>query len=244
MEPGPSTVRARCPNPWIIREFPITFLLALVTSHIQFSSVIHSCPTLCDPMDCSTPGFPVLHHLTELAQTHVHWVGDAIQPSHPLSSPSPPAFNLSQHQGLFQWVASSHQVAKVLELQSQSFQWIFRTDWLVWSPCSPRDFQESCPTPQFKCINSSMLSFHYGLTLTSISDYWKNHNFDYTDLCRFVTVFLPRSKRLLISWLQSPSAVILESKKTVSHCLHCFPIYLHEAMGLEAMILVFWNVEF
>ena len=84
-----------------------------------------------------------------------------------------------------------------------------------------------------------MLSFHYGLTLTSINDYWKNHNFDYTDLCRFVIVFLPRSKRLLISWLQSPSAVILEPKKIVSHCLHCFPIYLHEAMGLEAMILVF-----
>ena len=98
----------------------------------QFSSVAQSCPTLCDPMDCSTPGFPVHHQLPELAQTHVHWVSDAIQPSHPLSSLSPPAFNLSQHQGLFQWVSSSHQVAKVLELQlqHQSFQWIFRTDFL------------------------------------------------------------------------------------------------------------------
>ena len=97
----------------------------------QFSSVTPSCPTLCDPMDCSTPGFPVHHQLPELAQTHVHWVSDAIQPSHPLSSPSPPAFNLSQPQGLFQWVSSLHQVAKVLELQlqlqHQSFQWIFRT---------------------------------------------------------------------------------------------------------------------
>ena len=82
------------------------------------------------PMDCSTPGFPALHHLTELAQTHVHRVGDAIQPSHPLSSPSPPAFNLSQLPGFFQRVSSSHQVAKVLELQHQSFQWIFRTDFL------------------------------------------------------------------------------------------------------------------
>ena len=72
------------------------------------------CPTLCDPMDCSTPGFPVLHHLSELAQTHIHWIGDAIQPSHPLSSPSSPAFNLCQDQGLFQWVGSLHQVAKVL----------------------------------------------------------------------------------------------------------------------------------
>ena len=80
------------------------------------------------PHDCSTPGFPVLHYLSESTQTHIHWVDDAIQPSPPLSSPSPPAFNLSQHQGLFQWVGSSHQVAKVLELQLQHqfFQWIFR----------------------------------------------------------------------------------------------------------------------
>ena len=98
----------------------------------QFSSVAQSCPTLCDPMDCSTPGLPVHHQLLELAQTHVHWVGDAIQPSHFLSSPSPPTFNLSQHQGLFQWVSSSYQVAKLLEfqLQHQFFQWIFRTDFL------------------------------------------------------------------------------------------------------------------
>ena len=99
---------------------------------VQFSSVAQSCLTLWDPMDFSTPGFPVHHWLLELAQTHVHWVGDATRPSHPLSSPSPPAFNFSQHQGLFKWVSSSHQVAKVLEfqLQHQSFQWIFRTDFL------------------------------------------------------------------------------------------------------------------
>ena len=83
---------------------------------IEFSSVTQLCLTLCDPMDCSTPGFPVHHQLPELAQTHVHWVGDAIQPSHPLASPSL-AFILSQHQGLFQWVGSLHQVAKVLEFQ-------------------------------------------------------------------------------------------------------------------------------
>ena len=99
---------------------------------VQFNSVTQSCLTLCDPMDCSTPGFPVHHQFPELAQIHVHWVSDANQPSHPLSSPSPPAFNLSQHQGLFQWVSSSHQVAKVLELQlqHQSFQWTPRTDLL------------------------------------------------------------------------------------------------------------------
>ena len=82
-------------------------------------------------MDCRAPGFPVLHCLPELTQTHVHWVNDAIQPSHPLSSPSPPALSLTQHQGLFQWVRSLHQVAKLLklQLQHQSFQWISRVDW-------------------------------------------------------------------------------------------------------------------
>ena len=83
----------------------------------QFSSVAQSCPTLCDPMSCSTPGLPVHHQLPEFTQTHVHRVGDAIQPSHPLLSPSPPALNRSQHQSLFQWVNSSHEVAKVLEFQ-------------------------------------------------------------------------------------------------------------------------------
>ena len=99
---------------------------------VQFSSVAQSCLTLCDPMNCSTPGFPVHHQLPEFTQTHVHWVGDAIQPSHPLLSLPPPAFSLSQHQDLFKWVSFSHQVAKVLEfqLQHQSFQWIFRTDFL------------------------------------------------------------------------------------------------------------------
>ena len=93
------------------------------TKSFQFSSVALSCLTLCDPLDCSTPDFSVHHQLPELTKTHVHWVGDAIQPSHPLSSPSLPAFNLAQHQGLFQSVSSSNQVAKALEfqLQHQSF---------------------------------------------------------------------------------------------------------------------------
>ena len=89
------------------------------TTHNQFSSIAQAYPTLCDLMDCITPGFPVHHQLQELAQTHVHWVGDAIQPSHPLSFPSPPAISPSQHHGLFHWVSSSHQVAKVLEFQLQ-----------------------------------------------------------------------------------------------------------------------------
>ena len=117
---------------WATREAPNLHLYVSF-----FSSVSSIQPLICvwlfvTPMNCSTPGFPVYHQLSELAQSHVHQVCDAIQPSHPLSSPSSPAFSLSQHQGLFQWVSSSYQVAKVLEfqLQHQSFQWIFRTDFL------------------------------------------------------------------------------------------------------------------
>ena len=127
----------------------------------------------CDPMDYSIPGFPVHHQLLEFSQTHVHRVSDAIQPSHSLLSPSPPAFDLSQHQGLVRWVRSSQQVAKVLEfqLQHQSFKWIFRTDllqdWLVWSPCSPRNSQDSSPILQFKSINSLVLSLLNGPALSS-----------------------------------------------------------------------------
>ena len=127
---------------------------------VQFSSVAQSWPTLCDPMNCSTPGLPVHHQLPEFTQTHVHWVNNAIQPSHPLSSPSPPVPNPSQYQSLFQWVNSSHKVAKVLEFQLKhhSLQRNPRADLLqnglVGSPCSPRDSQESSPTPQFKSINS------------------------------------------------------------------------------------------
>ena len=118
----PVTVR-----PWLLR-FSAAWKLQSPQLISQFSGSVVS--DSCNHMDCSTPGLPVHHQLPEFTQTHVHWVGDAIQPSHPLSSPSPPAFNLSQHQGLFKWVSSSHQVAKVLEFQHQSFEWIFRTDFL------------------------------------------------------------------------------------------------------------------
>ena len=209
----------------------------------------------------SMPGLPFHHHLPEFTQTHVHRVGDAIQPSHPLSSPSPPVPNPSQHQSLFQWVNSSHEVAKALEFQlyHQSFQRNPRADLLqnglVGSPCSPTDSQESFPTPQFKSINSSALSFLYGPTLTSIHDYWKTialtrltfvskvMSLLFNMLSRLVTTFLPRSKRLLILWLQSPSAVIMGPKNikfvTVSIVS---PSISHEVMGLDAMI-GFLNVE-
>ena len=157
----------------------IKWIVCTIWPTMSFSSVTQSCPTPCNPMDCSIPGFPVHHQLPEPTQTHVHWVSDAIQSSHPLSSPSLHTFNLSQHQSLFKRVSSSHQMAKILEfqLQHQSFQWIFRTDFLqdglVGSPCFPRDSQESSPTPQFKSIKSSVLSFLYSPTRTSIHDSWK-----------------------------------------------------------------------
>ena len=156
----------------------------VMTNLVQFISVTQSCPTLCDPMNCSTPGLPVHHQLPEFTQTHVHWVSDTIQPSHPMSPSSPLALSFSYHQCLFQRVSSLHQGVKVLELQlqHQSFQWIFRVDflydWLVWSPCISRDFQESSLAPQFKSFNSLALSFLYGPSLTSIHGSWEKHCFD------------------------------------------------------------------
>ena len=144
----------------------------------QFGSVTQSRPTLCDPMDCSTSGFPVHHQILELANTHVHWDGNAIQPSHPLSSPSPPAFNPSQHQGLFKWVSSLHQVAKVLELQHWSFQWIFRTDslvlnqfwWTSWIFLQSKGLSRVFSNTTVQ--KHQFFSFLYGPVLTAINDYW------------------------------------------------------------------------
>ena len=185
---------------------------------LQFSPVTQSCLTLCGPMKHSTPGLPVNHQLLEFTQTHVHSVTDAIQPSHPLSSPSPPALNLSQHQGLFKWVSFSHQVAKVLQfqLQHQSFQWTPRTDLLedglVGSPCSPRDSQESSPTPQFKSINSLVFSFLYRPTLTSIlDDHWKNHS---QENWPFPVLWPVRSfPNLLAYWMQDFHSIIFSDLK-------------------------------
>ena len=200
----------------------------------QFSSVAQSCPILCNLMDCSMPGFPVHHQLPEFTQTHVHRIGDAIQPSHPLSSPSPPAFNLSQHQGSFlvsQFFASGGQSiggsasASVLPMNIQDW---FPLGLTVGSPCSLKDSQESSPTPQFKSISSSALSFLYSPALTSIHGYWKATALTrqtfvgkvmsllFNMLSRLVIAVFPRSKNLLISWLQSPSAVILEPPKIKS----------------------------
>ena len=138
-------------------EFFITQVSEFIS--VQFSSVAQSCLTLCYPMNHSTPGLH--HHLLEFTRTHAHRVSDALQSSHPLSSPSPPASNPSQHQSL-----QRHPGTDLLQ------------NGLVGSPCSPRDSQESSPTPQFKSINSSVLSFLHSPTFTSIHDHWKNHSLD------------------------------------------------------------------
>ena len=205
-------------------------------------------------MEGSMRGFPIHQQLMELAQTHVPWVSDAIQPSHPVSYSSP-ALNSSQHQG-----SSSHQVTKVLELQHQhqSIKWIWRTDFLydelVGSLCSPRDSQESSPIPQFNSSASILqqsaffiVQFSHPYMTTGKTIALTRQNFVgkvmsmlFKMLSRLVIAFLPRSKRLLISWLQTPFAVILQDKKikpiTVSIVS---PSICHEMMGLDAMILVF-----
>ena len=138
-----------------------------------------SYPTPCEPMDCSTSGFPVLYYLLEFAQTLVHWVSDAIQPSRPLSSSFPPAFNLSQDQGFFpmSWLfASSGQnieTSTLVPILLVNIQGWFSLGLTGLSPCCPRDSQKSSPAPQFESISSSVLSPLYGQTLTSVHDYWK-----------------------------------------------------------------------
>ena len=149
-------------------------------SSIQFCSVAQSCLTLCNPMDCSTPGFPVHHQFPEFTQTHVHWVGDAIQPSHPLSSPSPPTFSLSQNQVLLnesvlpiRWPKYWNFSFNISPPNEYSGLTPFRMDWL--DLLAIQGTLKSSPTPQFISINSLVLSFPYSPTLTSIHDYWKNH---------------------------------------------------------------------
>ena len=192
------------------------------------------CPVVCIPMDCSMPGFPVLH-LLDRAQTHVHWVGDAIQWSHPLFPPSPFVFNLSQYQGLLQWVTSFHQVAKILELQLQ--------------------YQPS-PAPQYESISSSVLSLLYGPILTSVHEQWKNHRFGifrsllakwclWLWYAKSVMTLLPRSRPLLISRLQSPCSDFgTQGEKNWHSFLDTFPPICLEVMGLDAMILTFWMLSF
>ena len=140
-------------------------------------------------MDCTMPGLPVHHQLLEFTQTHIHWVGDAIQPPHPVipfssclqAFPASASFPMSQ---LFPSGVQSVRVSSSASVLPMNIQdWVPLEDGLVGSPCNPRDYEEFSPTPQFKNVNSSVLSFLYSPILTPIHDYWKNHSLDYTDLC-------------------------------------------------------------
>ena len=152
-------------------------------SSVEFSSVAQSCPTLFDPMNCSTPGLPVHHQLPEFTQTHIHRVSDAIQPSHPVvpfsscpqSLPASESFPMSQ---LFPWGGQSTGVSALASFLPKNLRADLLQNGLVGSPCSSRDSQESSPTPQFKSINSSALSLLHSPTLTSIHDHGKNHSLD------------------------------------------------------------------
>ena len=170
-------------------NMPQLTIFKMISRKVQFSSVSQLCLTLCDPVNRSTPGLPVHHQLPESTQTHVHWVGDAIQPSNPLSSPSPSALNLSQHQGLFKWVSSSHQVTKVLEVSASTSVLPMNTqdwspsEWTGWISLQSKGLSRVFSNATVKSINSSVLSFLYSPTLTSIHDHWKNHSLDQMDLC-------------------------------------------------------------
>ena len=161
----------------------------------QFSSVTQSCLTLCKPMDCSTPGFPVHHQIPEHTQTHVHWVSDTIQPSHPLLSPPPPVFNLSQHQGLFKSVSSSHQVAKVLEFQvsispfnEYSGLISLRINWF--DLLAVQGTLKSLLQHHSSKASILQRSVFFMVQLSHASmTTGKNHSFDYRDLCQQSNVF-------------------------------------------------------
>ena len=191
----------------------------------------------------------------EYTQTHIRWVSDAIQPSHPLSSPSPPALYLSHHQGLFKWVSSSHQVAKVFEfqLQDQSFQWTPRMDLLAVQGTLKSLLQHhSSKASILRCSAFFIVQFSHPymttgktIALTKWTFLGKVMSLLLNMLSRLVITFLPRSKHLLISWLQSPSTVILEPRKIKSTTVSTVSPYIcHEVMGPDAMILVFWMLSF
>ena len=228
---------------------------------MSVSSVSQSCPTLCDPINCSTSGLPVHHQLPEFTQSHVHWVGDAIQPSHLLSSPSPPpstfpSIRVFSNESTFhmRWPKYWSFSFSISPSSEYSGLISFTMDWF--DLLAVLGTQESSPTPQFKSISSSVLSFLCSPILTFTHDYWKTTaltTWTFVDrvmsllfnmLSRLVITFLPRNKHLLISWLQSPSAVILEPQENkISHCFHCFPIYLPWSDETRCHDLRFLNVE-
>ena len=214
-------------------------------------------------MDCSTPGFLVLHYLPEFAQTHVHWAGDAIQPSHPLSPllllpsifPSIRVFS-SELVPCIRWPKYWRFSFSISPFNEYSGLISFRIDWLdllaVQGTLKSLLQYYSSKTSILQCS-----AFFYGTTLTSIHDYWKNHSFAihtfvdkvmallFNMLSRFVIAFLPRRKCFLILWLQSPSTVIQEPNKRKSVTISTIsPFICHDVMGLDAMVLVFWMLSY
>ena len=213
-------------------------------------------------MDCSTPGFPVLHHLQELAQTHVHWVGDAIQPSHPLlpSSLLPsifPSIRVFSNESVLLIKWPKYWSFSFSLRPSNEYSWLisFRMDWLdllavQWTLKSLLQHHNSkASILQRSAFFMVQLSHSYvttgkTITLTIWTFVGKVISLLFNKLSRCVVTFLPRSKHLLISWLQSSSEVILEPRKIVCHCFHCFPIYLPRNDGTRCHDLCFWNAEF
>ena len=226
------------------------FASQISTPSVQFSSVTQLCPTLCNCMYCSMPNFPVHHQFPELTQTHVHWVSDAIQPSHPLSYPSPPAFNLSQHQG-------SHQMVKVSVLPMNIQDW-FPLGWTGWISLQSKGLSKSlfqhhsseasilwCSAFVIVQLSHPYMTTGKTIALTRQTFGDKVMSLLFNMLSRFVITFRPRSKHLLISRLQSPSAGILEPPKIKSATVSPVSTSIcHEVMGPDAMILVFWMVTF
>ena len=219
--------------------------------------------TPCNPMDCSMPGFPVLHYLLEFAQTHVHWVNDTIQPSHPLSSPSPPAFSPSQHQGLSNksvlWIRwpKYWSFSFNISLSTEHSALIsFRIDWCdllavqvtlesLLQHHSSKASILGCSVLFIAQLSHPYMTTGKTIALTRWTFVGKVMSLLLNMLSRLVITFLPRSKHLLISWLQSPSVVILEPKKTKSATVSTvYPSICNEVMRLDAMILVFWMLSF
>ena len=229
----------------------------------QFSSVAPSCLALCDPMNRSMPGLPVHHQLPEPTQTHVHWVGDAIQPSHPLLSllllPSIfPSIRVFSNQSVLhiRWPEYWSCSFSISTFREYSRLISFRMDWLDFLAVQGtlkslhQDHSSKASISQCSAFFIVQLSHPYVTTGKTVAlTIWtfvsKVMSLLFNMLSRFVTAFLPRSKHLLISWQQSPSTVIMEPKKIKSLIVSiASPSFCHEAMGSDAMILVFWMLSF
>ena len=221
---------------------------------VQFSSVTQSCPTLCKPMDCSTPGLPVHHRLPAFTQIHVHWVGDAIQPSHPSIFPSIRVFS-NESTLWISWPKYWSFSFSISPSNVYSGLISFRIDWFDFLAVQGtlKSFLQhhSSKASILQCSvffmvqpSNPYMTAGKTLALTRLTFVNKVMSLLFNMLSRLVITFLPRSKHILISWLQSPSAVILEPKKNkVSHCFHCFPIYFPWSDGTRCHDLCFLNVE-